>query len=160
VSRLVLAAACAALVACSGAQPKAAAPPSAAMQPVERPGDVHAQAHADAHAEIDALDRQIADELARAHVPPPAAPPCTGAGCAAAMSQSFSVQAPSDATCHPAASDRCTDACSLSTSICNNQQKICDLAQQLAGDDWAANKCTSARASCQAARASCCSCVL
>jgi hypothetical protein len=36
---------------------------------------------------------------------------------------------------------------------------ICELARQLAGDDWAAHKCESARAACQAAHDSCCACV-
>jgi hypothetical protein len=145
---LVLAAA---LVACAGGSPKSSAVAPAAMAPAQ-PGD--------RHAEIEALDRQIADELARAHVTPPAAPACRGDACATAMSQPFAVPAATDATCHPAASDRCSDACTISTSICSNQDKICALAQQLAGDDWAANKCASARASCQAAHDSCCSCML
>ncbi len=149
---LVLAAASVAFVACAGGSPKASAPTPAAMAPPMERGD--------RHAEIDALDREIADALARAHVAVPAASSCSGETCATAMSQPFAVPAATDAACHPAASDRCTDACTISTSICGNQQKICELAQQLAGDDWAANKCTSARASCQAARASCCSCVL
>jgi hypothetical protein len=153
---LVLGAAAATVVACAGASPKASAPTPAAMAPVMEPGDRHAESHV----EIDALDRQIADALARAHVTPPAASSCSGAACATAMSQPFAVPAATDAACHPAASDRCSDACTISTSICGNQQKICELAQQLDGDDWAANKCASARASCKAAHDSCCSCVL
>jgi hypothetical protein len=65
-----------------------------------------------------------------------------------------------DPACHPAATERCTDACTVATSICTNQQKICDLANQLAGDDWAAGKCERARASCRAAHDNCCSCVI
>ncbi|HEX7837935.1 MAG TPA: hypothetical protein VF469_10760, partial [Kofleriaceae bacterium] len=83
-----------------------------------------------------------------------------GAACASAMAEPFATPTTADPACHPQASARCKDACTLSDSICNNQQRICDLAKQLAGDDWAAGKCTSARASCQAAHASCCSCVL
>lgn len=139
-----------ALAGCAGGSPKTSAP--AAMAPMER---------GDRHAEIEALDREISDALARGGVATPTVTSsCHGEACATAMSEPFAVPAATDATCHPAASDRCTDACTISTSICNNQQRICDLAQQLAGDDWAANKCTSARASCQSARASCCSCVL
>jgi len=144
-------AACAAMIACSRAPSKSAASP-AAMAP-------SADAH-DPHAEIDALDRRIADQLARAHVTPPAVASCSGASCATAMSQPFATPAVSDAACHTAASDKCTDACTLSTAICSDQQKICDLAAQLADDDWAANKCASARASCKAAHDNCCSCVL
>lgn len=114
----------------------------------------------DARGEIDALDRQIADELSRAHVAPPPVAMCTGPTCATAMNQPFSVPAIGGPACRPASTDRCTDACTLSTSICTNQQKICELATQLAGDDWAGNKCERARASCRAARDGCCSCVL
>jgi len=148
---VVLAVAGAAVAGCASAGPKAGAPTPAAMAPMEL---------GDRHAEIEALDREITDALARGHVTPQVTSSCRGEDCATAMSQPFAVPAETDAACHPAASDRCNDACTISTSICTNQQKICELAEQLVGDDWAANKCTSARASCQAARDTCCSCVL
>ncbi|HEU4729106.1 MAG TPA: hypothetical protein VFT22_14475 [Kofleriaceae bacterium] len=135
---------CAAQLACSGAQKMAASP-----------APTQAAGAADPHAEIAALDRQIADEMARAHLAPPPLAGCSGAACAEAMSRPFALPA-----CRPKGTDRCSDACTLATSICDNQQKICDLAGKLAGDDWAAGKCESARASCQAAHDSCCSCVL
>ncbi|HEX4417697.1 MAG TPA: hypothetical protein VH165_07350, partial [Kofleriaceae bacterium] len=97
--------------------------------------------------------------LARAGVTPLAAALCSGPACAQAMSEPFAVPSAGDAACHPASTGKCTDACTLSTSICGNQDKICALARQLAGDDWAANKCTTARASCQAAHDHCCSCM-
>ena len=143
------------VIACGAAQPKTSASAPAAA-PELRGQDPHSQAHA----EIDALDRQIADELAKAQVPPQRVAACTGAACAEVMSQPFTTPLSTDPACHPANTDRCTSACTLSTSICSNQQKICDLAKQLPGDDWAANKCESARASCKAAHDSCCSCVL
>jgi hypothetical protein len=148
--------ACAAVaIACGAAQPKTSATPPAAAP------DLRGQApHAQAHAEIDALDRQIADELAQAHVSPPALATCSGAACAEAMSLPFATPMVTDPDCHPANTDKCTSACTLSTSICSNQQRICDLAKQLAGDDWAAGKCERARASCKAAHDSCCTCVL
>jgi hypothetical protein len=144
---------CALAGACGAASPKAsrAAPAAPAAQDAGG-GDPRAQ--------IDALDRQIAGEMARAHVSPPATESCTGATCATAMSQPFATPAATDPECRPARTDTCTSACTLSTSICSNQQKICDLAKQLVGDDWAANKCESAKASCRAAHDSCCSCVL
>jgi hypothetical protein len=146
---VLLGAGCAVAIACGASRPQMAAAPAAQ--------DMRGQ---DPHAEIEALDRQIADELARAQVAPPAIATCTGAACAEAMSQPFATPPAADPACHPASSDACADACTLSTSICRNQQKICDLAMQLAGDDWAANKCQSAKASCQAAHDSCCRCVL
>jgi hypothetical protein len=143
---------CALAIGCGASQPKASG-----MAPSAREGG---GVPAEPHAEIDALDRQITDELAQAHVPQPVTAACTGAACAEAMSQPFTTPSAADAQCHPATTDRCTSACTLSTSICNNQQKICGLAKQLPGDDWAAHKCETARASCQAAHDSCCSCVL
>ena len=142
---------CTVAIACGAAQPKASGAAPAA--PMARDGSA-----GDPHADIDALDRQITDELARAHVPEPATATCAGATSAEAVSQSFATLSVSDPQCHPANTDTCTSACTLSTSICNNQQTICDLARQLPGDDWAANKCERARASCQAARDRCCSC--
>lgn len=142
---------CAIAIACGGAQKVGQSPQ------LTEPRGVRA---GDPHAEIADLDRQIADELAKANVPQPATASCTGAACAEAMSQPFTTPSTADAQCRPANTDRCTSACTLSTSICSNQQKICDLAKQLAGDDWAAGKCESARASCQSAHDSCCSCVL
>ncbi|HEY6178927.1 MAG TPA: hypothetical protein VIX73_30955, partial [Kofleriaceae bacterium] len=75
-----------------------------------------------------------------------------------AIAEPFATPATSDPACHPAGSDRCTDVCKLGDSVCRNQERICELAGKLAGDDWAANKCTRARASCQAAHERCCSC--
>ncbi len=160
---LVLGAAGAAAVACSAgsARSSATAPAAPAMM---SPDERHAAD--DRHAEIEALDREISDALARGNLAPPERASCRGATCAAAMSQPFVTPAApgtpgaSDASCRPAPSAACTDACTIATSICTNQQKICDLARQLAGDDWAANKCDRARASCTAAHERCCSCVL
>jgi len=152
----VFGAICVAAIACGAARPPSAAPPAAqdmGQRSAAVPGG-------DPHDEIAALDREIAAQLSRAQVAPPAAAACSGAACAAAMIEPFATPSTTDPACHPASSARCSDVCTLSDSICKNQQRICDLAKQLAGDDWAAGKCTSARASCQAAHDSCCSCVL
>ncbi|HEX4421756.1 MAG TPA: hypothetical protein VH165_27785, partial [Kofleriaceae bacterium] len=73
-------AACAAQPARSVELPAASAPgPGPEMTPM--PGDPHAQ--------IQQLDDQITDELARGGVAPPAPAACSGPGCAQAMSQPF-----------------------------------------------------------------------
>jgi hypothetical protein len=144
---LLLGTCCALAIACGGAR-KSAAPVTAASHGA---GDPRAQ--------IEALDRQIADDMARAQIPP-VAMPCTGAACAEAMSQPFATPTREDPQCRPASTPRCSDTCTLATSICTNQQKICELAQQLEGDDWAAGKCESARASCKAAHDQCCQCAV
>lgn len=112
----------------------------------------------DAHAQIEALDRQITDALAQAQLAPPTVALCAGPGCGAAVREPFATPAPSDPACHPAAGERCASACTLAASICDNQRKICELARQLDGDDWAAHKCERARASCTTAHDRCCGC--
>jgi len=136
-------------LACGGSRPKAAA---------SAPSPAAAEMREEPRAQIEALDREIASDMAKANVAPPVIAPCSGPSCAAAMSTPFATPTTIDSVCRTAQSQRCTDVCTLSTSICNNQQKICDLAKQLPGDDWAANKCESARASCKASNESCCTC--
>jgi hypothetical protein len=63
-----------------------------------------------------------------------------------------------DASCKPAKTERCQGSCKLSDSICTNSSKICELAQDLAGDGWAATKCARAKQTCDAAHDTCCSC--
>jgi hypothetical protein len=53
---------------------------------------------------------------------------------------------------------RCGDVCSLADAICENADRICHIADELAGDDWADSKCSSAKASCKEARQACCNC--
>lgn len=52
----------------------------------------------------------------------------------------------------------CEDVCSLADAICDNAESICGIAAELAPDEWAAEKCTSAKASCREAKQRCCSC--
>lgn len=55
-------------------------------------------------------------------------------------------------------SDTCSDVCTLAASICDNAGRICRLAEGLAPDDWAEEKCTSADASCTEANDNCTEC--
>ena len=131
------------IIACAASNKAAvapAAPTSADAGPV-MPGNPHA--------EISALEKHIVDQggtfvaqdvMASAAVPMTVAPKS------------------SDATCHPAQTDRCSDSCKLSDSICDDAKKICDIATTLAGDTWAAGKCESGKTSCTDAHAHCCSC--
>jgi len=147
---VLLGACCAVAIACGASRSRTAAAPQAADD---------GAMHADAHAEIDSLARKISDDLERAQVPAPAVAACTGTSCTTALAEPYVTPTNTDPQCHPASTDRCNDACTLSTSICGNQQKICDLAKQLDGDDWAANKCAAARTACRAAHDHCCRCV-
>jgi hypothetical protein len=149
---LALAATCLAAIACGAGAARSSAPPVEPTDdetPEVPPGDPHVR--------IEELDRDISAALARAQVRPPVAT-CSSGTCAAAMSEPFSTPA-TDPACHPKPSSHpCGEVCTLSTSICRNQERICKIAQHLP-DNWAANKCIRARASCDAAHEGCCSCM-
>lgn len=147
---LALGVAVGAIVACGGAAMKPAAPaPQAAATSVMAPSP---------HDEIDRLSREIADEMARMGLEAPApavlpAAPDHGPAAAAAI-----VKPSDDPTCKPAARDVCQDSCKLGDSICVNAGRICELAGELPGDRYAADKCDTATTSCTAARERCCGC--
>ena len=63
-----------------------------------------------------------------------------------------------DATCKPAKTDRCSQSCTFSDSICTNAARICKIAATLTADTWAAGKCSSSKQTCDSAHESCCSC--
>lgn len=53
----------------------------------------------------------------------------------------------------------CGDVCTLSDDICDNAERICTLADELGKDDqFAQEKCTSAKASCRESQQRCCDC--
>lgn len=52
----------------------------------------------------------------------------------------------------------CQDTCSLKDAICDNAERICDIAGELGNDPWANEKCKSGKASCQEATEKCCEC--
>lgn len=54
----------------------------------------------------------------------------------------------------------CLDVCDLATRICEAQEHICKIAGELgAEDEWAAEKCDSAKVSCKEAKGRCESCL-
>jgi len=54
---------------------------------------------------------------------------------------------------------RCNDVCSISDNICDNAEAICSIADELGkGDEYAQDKCASAKASCREAKQRCCAC--
>ena len=52
----------------------------------------------------------------------------------------------------------CDDICDLADAICDNAEAICNIAAELGKDDYAQEKCTSAKASCREAKQRCCNC--
>ena len=53
----------------------------------------------------------------------------------------------------------CNDVCSLADAICDNAEAICGIADELGkDDDFAQQKCASAKASCREAKQRCCGC--
>jgi hypothetical protein len=54
---------------------------------------------------------------------------------------------------------KCNDKCDLSVAICDNAESICRIADELGkGDEYAQEKCASAKASCREAKQRCCNC--
>lgn len=136
----------AALVACAAggrAQKASVAPAGAdAATPLSgRPDDLRAR--------IAELDAAIARDLGVAQIDAPDA--------ATAAEMSATPLADVRLTCDHTPSERCQDVCKLSGSICDNAESICDLAAQLPGDAWAAERCGAAKAACQRATERCCS---
>jgi hypothetical protein len=107
----------------------------------------------DPHAEIERLYAEIEAQRGQGELPEPAAP-----ATAAPAEAMASVPLSSEATCKPAKTDRCTQSCELSDSICTNAGRICELAAQIPQDAWAADKCGRAKQTCETAHESCCTC--
>jgi hypothetical protein len=76
--------------------------------------------------------------------------------------QSIAMAAPaptvSPRTCTAGPSQACQDVCKIDDSICGNAKRICELADQLAGDGWAAEQCAKAKQTCEASQQKCCAC--
>ena len=53
----------------------------------------------------------------------------------------------------------CNDVCSIADDICDNAEAICNIAAELGpNDEYAQEKCASAKASCRDAKQRCCGC--
>jgi hypothetical protein len=53
----------------------------------------------------------------------------------------------------------CSDVCNFADAICDNAETICNLADELGkGDEYAQDKCASAKASCREGKQRCCDC--
>jgi len=153
--------ACAALVLACGAARNAQAPTARATTPepgaaADAAGASTAPMPGDPHGEIEALDARIAAERDRMGLPAPQVAAVVPGTEPPTMMAVPSVAG--DAACHPAPSTTCQDSCTLADSICANAGRICELASELPGDDWAAQKCVSGKATCDAAHARCCGC--
>lgn len=152
--QILLAGATVAIVACAaGGAQKSAMPPSAAPassdgggRPQTMPGDPHPD-NVD-HQEIGRLAREIDQSRMDLHLP-----------VHDAMSAPVAPVAPENArVCDAPAGSKCGQSCTLSTTICANADQICKLADQLAGDEWAKQKCGDARQTCGDAKKQCCDC--
>ena len=104
--------------------------------------------------EITALWTQIRDWRREAHMDVEPAPSTVMA------TRQMSVKKVRSARpCGPQpATPACGDVCGLADAICDNAESICGIASELPGDDWAADKCDSAKASCREAKERCCAC--
>ncbi len=85
------------------------------------------------HDEIERLSNEIAAQQSSA-VPVPATPMSAGS------------------------SETCKSVCDIKGTICHNSDRICELAGEMSGDDWAAGKCTDAKQACSDATKRCTDC--
>lgn len=139
------------LAACGAAKPSPSSAP-AAQTGVEPATD-------GTRAEITQLDETIRAELARMGLPAPT--PAMAPPAATPQEMGAGIAPPStDATCKPAASQTCTDTCTLADSICKNAARICTLAGELGSDAWANGKCSDGKTSCDRSKERCCGCTL
>jgi hypothetical protein len=127
------------------AQAREAAPPTSAGATM--PGEPDARAEIEQlYAEIEKQRQGLGmKEPSAAALPMPAQP----------MS---AAPKSTDTTCKPAKTDKCTQSCTFSDSICDNAKKICDIAATMDKDAWAADKCAKSTETCKTAHETCCSC--
>jgi hypothetical protein len=50
------------------------------------------------------------------------------------------------------------DACRLDDAVCDNAKHVCQLAELIASDGYAAEQCANANQACAASHAKCCAC--
>jgi hypothetical protein len=107
--------------------------------------------------EIRDLDAQIGQQMADLGLTPP-----SDAEVTEMIAQSSTPELPAssvvDACEQPPQADGCGDVCTLADSICTNAKRICDLADQLPGDEYASQRCAAGRGSCDRAKTRCCDC--
>ncbi len=146
VKAFVTSALCMAIVAaCGASKQQATSPVAAESSTTSMPNDPRA--------EIEQLWAAIEDQRGDLGIAAPTSP--IEPGPASPMS---STPLSTDDTCRPAKTDKCTQSCTFSDSICKNAARICEIAQQLAADTWAAEKCTRAKQTCETAHETCCGC--
>lgn len=158
VKSFVAAALCMALVACAMGGKRAPQSVSPSAEHTAAGAPAHAQPTGpmpgDPRAEIERLAGEIDAERGRMGLAAPTLP----AGAPPQAEPMGSTPVSTDPSCKHANTDTCNQSCTLSDSICSNAARICKLATQLAGDEWAAGKCAQAKQTCESAHQTCCSC--
>lgn len=136
-----------------------AAGQKAAMAPAASPdGGARTPMPGDPRNEIDRLAQEIDASLATAGAATLAPATCEAEHTCTAEPMGVPPRV-EDPACRPGAGDVCTQACTLSDSVCKNADRICELAAQLGrADDWANAKCQSANDACKRTRERCCGC--
>jgi hypothetical protein len=143
---------CVVLAACAAGTKRAAAPPTVEAAPST--SGAQSPLPGSPHDEIEQLDQKI--EMSRAELK---LPELTEQDWQGTKPEPMGSQpALQDPKCRPAPNDTCKTSCTLSDSICDNANRICELAKSLPGDNWALNKCAKANTTCEASRTKCCGC--
>jgi hypothetical protein len=137
--------------------------PRAASAPESHPGDA---AGADqswtgrghGNEDIAALDEEIAHDLAQLGIDAPTDDDVISATVAHAVPPLPMSTAIADSCPTPPSGNACDDVCTLADSICSNAGRICTIAEDLANDEHATQRCTAGKLSCDRASARCCGC--
>ena len=138
------------LVAC-GAQQRSAAPAMAAPEAAAEAGSPMPPS---AREQIEQLEEQIKVSRIELELEEPSEASLEGV-----PAQPLALPPSSeDPKCRPAPTETCKTSCTLSDSICDNAQKICKIAEEMAGDGWAMGRCAKANKTCESSRAKCCGC--
>lgn len=135
------------LAACGGAKPQATA-----REPVA--GMDSRQVH---DPRIEDLDRQITEQMEELGLAPPSDTELTEMMVGHATPALPMGELAESCSTPPPAGD-CEDVCTTGDLICDNARAICDLASEMSGDAWAAQRCASGQESCDRAKERCCGC--
>jgi hypothetical protein len=139
------------VIACGGmaqrkAQPTASSPAPGAEDMAARPGDPRLD-------EILARDTEI--RTMRGELGLPTDPALSERNAWKAVPLSRAIETCTDP---PDTGPKCDDVCNLADHICENADEICRIAGELPGNEWAEDKCSSAKVSCKDGKQRRCDC--
>jgi hypothetical protein len=139
---------------CGAATRSATAPASSQAPTAPAEAGTASPLDNDPHGQIERLSAQVEEERTQMGLPEPQ----MSSSAAPAAEKMSIVPLSTDASCKPAKTERCDGSCKISDSICSNAARICELAESMPGDGWAAGKCARGKQTCESAHERCCTC--